>query len=403
MRKKISVRDLRPGMFVEELCGSWMDHPFWRSAFLLTDPADLKSIRECGIQDVWIDNARGLDVERAVVIASETAEQQKDESMLAAAARGDVLAASRVTFEAELSRARQIQTHAKQAVTSMFQEARMGRAIPAGEAAALVDEISGSVLRNPSALLSIVRLKNKDDYTYLHSVAVCALMVALGRQMGLEGEALRSVGGAGLLHDIGKMAIADEVLNKPGRLTDSEFDLVKTHPERGWEILQASEISDATVLDVCRHHHERVDGTGYPDRIQGEPLTLFARMGAVCDVYDAVTSDRAYKKGWEAAEAIRKMAEWKGHFDERVFQKFVKVVGIYPTGTLVRLASGRLGVVTDQNRSNLLMPMVKVFFSARHKEPIRLESLDLSQSDDRIENMEDTAQWGFDLKKIIEL
>ena len=148
-----------------------------------------------------------------------------------------------------------------------------------------------------------MRLKTKDDYTYLHSVAVCALMLVLGRQMGLEGEALRSVGGAGLLHDVGKMAIADEVLNKPGRLTDSEFDLIKTHPVRGWEILQASEIGDATVLDVCRHHHERVDGSGYPDRIQGEALTLFARMGAVCDVYDAVTSDRAYKQGWEPAEA----------------------------------------------------------------------------------------------------
>ena len=403
MRKKISVRDLRIGMFIDELCGSWMDHPFLRSAFLLADAGDLKSLRECGIQEVWIDNARGLDVERAAVTASETAEQQKVESTLAAAARGEGPSASRVSFEAELSRARQIQAHARQAVTSMFQEARMGRAIPAGEAAALVDEISSSVMRNPSALLSIVRLKNKDDYTYLHSVAVCALMVALGRQMGLEGEALRSVGGAGLLHDVGKMAIADEVLNKPGRLTDSEFDLIKTHPERGWEILQASEVSDATVLDVCRHHHERVDGTGYPDRIQGDSLSLFARMGAVCDVYDAVTSDRAYKKGWELAEAIRKMAEWQGHFDERVFQMFVKIVGIYPTGTLVRLASGRLGVVTDQNRSNLLMPVVKVFFSARHKESVRLESLDLSRSDDRIEGMEDPAQWGLDLKKVIEL
>ena len=403
MRKKISVRDLRLGMFVEELCGSWMEHPFWRSAFLLTDPADLKSLQECDIQEVWIDSARGLDVERAVITVTETAEQQKVEATLAAAASVDAPSGSRVSFEQELTRARRIQAHAKQAVTAMFQEARMGRAIPAGEVAVLVDEISGSVARNPGALLSIVRLKTKDDYTYLHSVAVCALMIALGRQMGLEDAILRSIGGAGLLHDVGKMAIPDVVLNKPGRLTDGEFDLIKTHPERGWEILHASEISDATVLDVCRHHHERVDGAGYPDRISGEALTLFARMGAVCDVYDAVTSDRAYKKGWEPAEAIRKMAEWQGHFDERVFQLFVKIVGIYPTGTLVRLASGRLAVVTDQNHANLLTPVVKVFFSVRRKEPVRLETLDLSQSGDSIEGMEDPVHWGFDLKKVVEL
>jgi hypothetical protein len=127
-------------------------------------------------------------------------------------------------------------------------------------------------------------------------------------------------------------------------------------------------------------------------------------MGAVCDVYDAVTSDRPYKKGWEPADAIRKMAEWQsGHFDERVFQMFVKVVGIYPTGTLIRLSSGRLGVVTGQNTRNLLKPMVKVFFSTRHKEPIPVESVDLSQADETIEGMENAAVWGFDLKKVAEL
>jgi len=391
-------------MFVEELCGSWMDHPFWRSAFLLDDPADLKSIRECGIQEVWIDTARGLDVADGAVVATESAVQQSVAATLSSAAAAATAPEVRVAFEEELARARKIQARAKQAVTAMFQEARLGKAIPAGEAAQLVDEISGSVARHPGALLSIVRLKTKDDYTYLHSVAVCALMIALGRQMGLDVGLLRSVGGAGLLHDVGKMAIPDAVLNKPGRLTDGEFDLIKTHPGRGHEILLASEVGDQTVLDVCRHHHERVDGSGYPDKLSGEALTLFARMGAVCDVYDAITSDRPYKKGWEPADAIRKMAEWQhGQFDERVFQTFVKVVGIYPAGTLVRLSSGRLGVVTGQNARNLLQPVVKVFFSTRRREPIPLESVDLSESGETIEGMENATAWGFDLKKIAEL
>ncbi len=408
MRKKISVRDLRLGMFIEELVGNWMDHPFWRSRFLLTDPAQLKLVRDSAIAEVWIDTGRGLDVSPPAAGPGPAAETP-------AAASSAPLAPPpppRVPYEEELQRARQIQAHAKQAVTSILREARMGKAIASQEAAAVVDEISSTVTRNPGALLSIVRLKTKDDYTYLHSVAVCALMVALGRQAGLEGAALRSAGLAGLLHDVGKMAVPDEVLNKPGRLTDSEWEVIRTHPGRGYEMLQASGIADGAVLDVCRHHHERVDGTGYPDRLSGEALSTLARMGAVCDVYDAVTSDRPYKQGWSPAEAVHRMAEWTmrpgaesggGQFDERIFRLFVKVVGIYPSGTLVRLSSGRLGVVTDPGRASLLAPTVKVFFSARLKEPVRIETVDLGEAQETIEGMEDPAIWGFDLARVMDL
>ena len=270
-----------------------------------------------------------------------------------------------------------------------------------GVAATLVDEINQSVSRNPGALLSLARLKNKDDYTYLHSVAVCALMLALGRQLGVKGETLKSLGMAGLLHDVGKAGIPDEVLNKPGRLTDEEFDVVKSHPLKGWEILKASYGVDDIVLDVCLHHHERVDGTGYPHKLPASELTLFAKMGAVCDVYDAITSDRCYKQGWAPAEALHKMAEWKnGHFDDTVFQAFVKTVGIYPVGTLVKLKSGRLAVVTDQSDKSLLTPKVKVFFSSRSMEHISMQVVDLALGKDGIESAENPAIWGLDLKKI---
>lgn len=232
MRKKIGIRDVRLGMYIEELCGSWMDHPFWRASFLLSDPADLKTLRECGIQEVWIDSERGLDVADEAVSVTETATRERVDETLSSLAMPAVPSSEiRVSFKEELVRAHQIQAQAKKAVTAMFQEVRMGKAIPSGEAAVLVEEISSSVTRNPAALLSLVRLKTKDDYTYLHSVAVCALMIALGRQVGVEGETLRSAGMAGLLHDVGKMAIPDAVLNKPGRLTDAEFDLVKSHPD----------------------------------------------------------------------------------------------------------------------------------------------------------------------------
>jgi HD-GYP domain-containing protein (c-di-GMP phosphodiesterase class II) len=226
-------------------------------------------------------------------------------------------------------------------------------------------------------------------------------MIALGKQLGLTGTDLKEVGLAGLLHDVGKMMIPDDILNKPGKLTDEEFEIIKGHPLKGWELLHGSPDITATALDVCLHHHERVDGKGYPHKLSGDKLTLFARMGAVCDVYDALTSNRCYKNGWEPADTIRKMAEWKdGHFDERVFQAFVKTIGIYPSGTLVRLKSGRLAIVLEQTEKSLLMPIVKVFFSTKSNEPIFPEMIDLSRSQESIASAEDPIKWGFDLKQI---
>lgn len=392
MRKKIKIRDVRLGMFIDNLGGSWLNHPFWKSSFLLDDKNDLKSLQDCGIDELWIDTAKGLDVEPLEMKESPVPQ------MVSPASETEV----RVSLEHELVRARNIQARAKKAVVSMFQEARMGNALKIREAVTLVDEISGSVMRNPGAMLSLARLKNKDDYTYLHSVAVCALMIALGRQRGFEGEELRSLGMAGLLHDIGKIGIPEEVLNKPGRLTDEEFEIIKQHPVQGWEILKSSYDVDEMALDVCRHHHERVDGNGYPDKLSGEALSVFARMGAVCDVYDAITSERCYKDPWEPAVALRKMAEWReGQFDEAIFQAFVKTVGIYPTGTLVKLHSGRLGVVTDQTDAGLLKPKIKVFFSGKSRVPIPQEIINLARSQDSIESVEDPARWGFDLSKIV--
>jgi putative nucleotidyltransferase with HDIG domain len=400
MLKKIRVRDVRSGMFIHEICGSWMDHPFWKKAFLLSADEDLNALKTCGIQEIWIDTEKGLDVGPESVVSTSAEEKKKVEDELLQIAK-EPSPEPHAPMHEELERARKLQARSKAAVTSMFQEARMGNAIKVSEAAPLVEEINQSITRNPEAFLNLARLKTKDDYTYMHSIAVCALMIALGKQLGLTSAELKNAGLAGLLHDVGKMLIPDEVLNKPGKLTDEEFEIVKQHPRKGWEILHGSADITDTALDVCLHHHERVDGTGYPERISGDLLTLFARMGAVCDVYDALTSDRCYKHGWEPAETIRKMAEWRnGHFDERIFQAFVKTIGIYPSGTLVRLKSGRLAIVIEQSDKSLLTPIVKVFFSTKSNEPIMPEMVNLSRSYESIASAEDPAQWGFDLKQI---
>ena len=402
MLKKIKVNDVRLGMYIQEVCGSWMDHPFWKQSFKLTEYKDLNTLKNCGADEIWIDTSLGLDVDSGVAAHSQSEEELKVENELKKIEQTPQKTEALVSLQIELIAAKKLHAKAKKAVVSIFKDVRMGNALKFDDAVSLVNEINQSIIRNPSALICLSRLKTADNYTYLHSVSVCVLMIALGRQLGMKDDMLKQAGIAGLLHDIGKVFIPDEVLNKPGKLTDEEFNIVKTHPVKGWEFLKNSGEVNDLILDVCRHHHERVDGMGYPDKLSGEALTLFARMGAVCDVYDAITSNRSYKKGWEPVESIRKMAEWNnGHFDEVVFHAFVKTVGIYPTGTLLKLKSGRLGVVTDQSKKSLVMPIVKVFFSTRSNVHILQEIVDLSKSTDSIASIENPMQWAFDLGEIM--
>jgi len=400
MLKRIGVEHLRNGMFIHELCGSWMDHPFWRSSIKLEDQKVLQQILDSNVKEVWIDVSKGLDV-----AAGESMEQSEIEDLREAqVAKRSATPVQKVSLEEEMGRAAKICATARGAVSSMFQEARMGKALDTQHALPIVEEISSSVLRNPGALIGLARLKNKDDYTYMHSVAVCALMVSLARQLKLDDAQVREAGMAGLLHDIGKMMIPSAILNKPGKLTDPEFHAVKSHPEQGHKLLLAGSGVSEITLDVCLHHHEKMSGTGYPHRLKGDEISLFARMGAVCDVYDAITSDRPYKNGWDPSESIRKMAEWSGpHFDPIVFQAFVKSIGIYPVGTVVKLESGRLAVVIEQMEKSLLAPKVKVFYSTKAMSYLPPQILDLSGPglQDKIVGREDVVKLG--LKNVNDL
>lgn len=397
MLKKISVEQLKVGMHLKEFCGSWMEHPFWRTGFVITDPKDIRTILSSSIKEVWIDASKGDDVAPGEVAVSETESEAQVEAELHQATLGSRDIAP-VSTAVELERAAKICKQSKQAVISMFQEARMGKAVDTGGAKKLVEEISDSVARNPSALISLARLKTVDDYTYMHSVAVCAMMVGLAKQLGLDEAQTRLAGLAGLMHDLGKALMPMEVLNKPGKLTDAEFAIIKTHPEEGHRLLLAGQDVDLAVLDVCLHHHEKTDGSGYPKGLKADEISLFAKMGAVCDVYDAITSNRPYKAGWDPAESLRKMAEWaNGHFDNLVFQAFVKSLGIYPIGSLVRLSSGRLGVVVSQSGKSLTTPLVKVFFSTKSNLRIQPSVVDLSAATttEKILSREDPAKWRF--------
>ncbi|MCR8922914.1 HD-GYP domain-containing protein [Dasania sp. GY-MA-18] len=390
MLKTIPSSKLVVGMYLHKLCGSWMQHPFWRSAFLLADPKDIQTIIQSGVSEVVIDTAKGLDIEPLA-----TAALKPEQSPAPAATEAP--AVKKLSKAAEWRRAKAICESSKQAITSMFEDARMGKVVSVETAQPLVDEISTSVVSSPDTLITLARLKTCDDYTYMHSVAVCAMMIALARELGLSEEQVSTAGVGGLMHDLGKAAIPLDILNNPGKLTDQEFAVVKNHPLEGYKLLQDNSNISPEVLDIVLHHHEKFDGTGYPEGLQGEDISLLARMSAICDVYDAVTSTRPYKEGWDPALSLKRMISWQGHFDPQILQAFIKIIGIYPIGALVKLESNRLAVVVEQSEGKLLAPKVKVFFAIKPKGPIAVELLDLAATrcKDRIVGLEDAEQWGF--------
>jgi putative nucleotidyltransferase with HDIG domain len=414
MLKKIRVDQVRLGMHLHALEGAWMDHPFWKTRFVIRDEEQLRKLQDSVVREVWIDPDKGLDLAedgpaalptpmRAPAAATQAMPEMAGAGGASSPARpaaakpsSTPLPAPSRSFAEELRAASVLCNKGRAQMQRVFSEVRLGRAVDAEACLPLVQEISDSVIRNPGAIVSLLRLKTQDDYSYMHSVAVCALMVALGRELGFDQEQCRTAGTAGLLHDVGKALMPLDILNKPGKLTDAEFDVMRSHPVRGFELLQEARGTSDEAMDVCLHHHERVDGAGYPHKLPVDRLSPLVRMGSICDVYDAITSDRPYKNGWDPAESIGQMASWKGQFDPVIFATFVKSVGIYPTGSLVRLQSDRLAVVIEQNASALTSPVVRVFYSLKSQMPVALQRLDLSGgTSDRIVGRESPEKWKF--------
>ncbi len=398
MLKTIDVSRLRVGMFVHELDCSWIDHPFLRSRFLIGDIGEVDRIRAAGIARVTIDCARGMDLAAAHSVEEAAAATEAEIRAIATLP----VQSRRVSLAEEAGRAAAIRRQAVTLVKTVMRDARLGRAVQLDQVTPLVEGVTASILRNAGALLGLSIIKDKDNYTFLHSVSVCTLMVAFCRSRNMDADTVHQAGIGGLLHDVGKTLVPDEVLNKPGHLSEKEFEIVRRHPRDGHAILLRSPEIGPIPLDITLHHHERCDGTGYPDRLAAGAIGELARMAAIVDVYDAITADRCYHKGMPAAQALRKMLEWsRYHFDPGLMQEFIRCVGIYPVGTLVLLESGMLGVVVEAHESNLLTPQVKVFYSARRKTYVPPYLLDLARpvghgGADRILGYESAAQWGLD-------
>jgi HD-GYP domain-containing protein (c-di-GMP phosphodiesterase class II) len=398
MLKKIDSSQLRVGMFIHELDCGWMEHPFVRNRFKVSKDEEIHKVLAAGIRHVVIDCGRGLDVAEAPTLDQA---QASTEAELTAAVTECAMVA-RTSLGEEIGRAAMIRQQACSLVRTVMQDARLGKAIELDQVTPVVENITNSILRNAGALISLSRIKNKDDYTFLHSVSVCTLLVAFCRSRGMDQDTIYQAGVGGLLHDTGKALVPDSILNKPGRLTEDEFAIVKRHPRDGYELLRMTPGIGLIPLDITLHHHERRDGSGYPDQQDEHAISELAQMAAIVDVYDAITADRCYHKGVPAAEALRKIFEWsKFHFNPVLAQEFIRCVGIYPVGTLVRLESGRLGVVVEPHETSLLTPKVNVFFDTRSENRIPTQTIDLSRpvgsgGADKIVGLESPEKWKLD-------
>jgi HD-GYP domain-containing protein (c-di-GMP phosphodiesterase class II) len=213
----------------------------------------------------------------------------------------------------------------------------------------------------------------------------------LARTLRLPESDLQGLGLAGLLHDVGKISMPPEILNKDGPLTDAEYAVMKAHPKAGTQILQSGTGVPRVAFDVCLHHHERIDGRGYPCGLGGDQLSLAARMGAICDVYDALTSDRPYKDAWSPQRALAEMRSWAGHFDPRLMTAFITSLGIFPVGTLVRLRDSLLGVVVADDPDAPTLPTVRCFYSIPTRTRVYPEDVKLAH--DNVLTAEEPGAW----------
>ncbi|MCD0493046.1 HD-GYP domain-containing protein [Chromobacterium violaceum] len=399
MIKCIDVNDLKVGMYIHDLNCDWMSHPFLVNRFKVKDESEIRKIADAGIHEVYIDTRKGMDLASA---RSEGEVRKQLESELREIASRERTVTRHVEAAEEFGRAQTIHHEANQIIRDILQDVRLGKQVELEQVEPQVEKLTGSILRNGGALLSLCRIKDKDNYTFQHSVSVGALMVSFCNALGMSKEVIHHAGIGGMLHDIGKMKVPDSILNKPGKLTEQEFMVMKCHVVESQKILHATRGISETAVLVAGQHHERHDGSGYPAGLKGEEISQLGQMAAIVDVYDALTSNRCYHKGMPPTDALRKIYEWsKFHFNPELVQAFMRVIGIYPVGTLVRLESGRLGVVVEQNEDNLVSPKVKVFFSTKSNTHIPPEVVDLSRrmgfgGGDRIVKHESPEKWKID-------
>jgi putative nucleotidyltransferase with HDIG domain len=402
MKIKVNVSQLKKGMFVGELDRPWTETSFLLQGVLIEGSEDISQLKEfCAF--VYIDPEKSdasIQAHLKIMAASTNTEQpfhphlktisaeenteqafhphlktisteEKDQSMSSFSVTGESDSADleQHNFQKELKIARKVHTRTRSYINRALEDVRLGQAVNTEEAKELVTEIANSITRSPHAMLWLTNLKNRDEYTAIHCMNVCVMAVSFGRSLGMEKTELELLGLGGLLHDLGKMRVPLEILNKPSKLTAEEFEVIKTHPMEGYNILKKQGKLPEVVLDIVKHHHERRNGKGYPSQLEGDEINNMTRIVAIVDVYDAITSDRCYHDAISPYDALKNMYEWvKEDFDKEMIEQFIKCLGIYPIGCVVELNLGHVGIVVSASEKSKLRPIVMLVSNSKREE-----------------------------------
>ncbi|ABA56876.1 Metal-dependent phosphohydrolase, HD subdomain [Nitrosococcus oceani ATCC 19707] len=364
MEKQVSCEHLKPGMYVSQLDRPWVETPFLFQGFFIQGSEDMDALRK-HCHYVYIDAERGADVEQEI---ASPASGQKIAAKPALCPNQAVTYEDTVSFEDEFPTAKKNHQQVCTLMNSIMEEVQAGRKLNTAAAREIVNKTMPGILRNPNTFMWLSRLKKQDSYTYTHCVDACTLAIAFGRHLGLPREELETLAQGTLLADIGKMKIPPTILQKKTRLIPEEFALIKKHVHYTVEILKKTEGISEEIIEVAYHHHERYNGSGYPQGLGGDDIPLYARMAAIADCYDAMTSNRPYAKALSPHTAIQKLYEFRNvDFQDELVEQFVQCLGAYPVGTLVELSTGQVGVVLAQNRVRRLRPQVMILLDANKK------------------------------------
>ena len=346
-RKKISASELQIGMYISALDRDWLGTPFLMQGFTLQTRDDIQTVQQY-CQYVWIESVQQSYVppeERAVQEA-----KQRKQSYI-----------NKVSASDEHRQALGVFREARRVTKSLLDEARLGASVNTEAAKSTVNECVQSILRNADALSWMSKMRNEDEYTAEHCLNVCILSISFGRHLGFDEQGLQHIGLCGLLHDVGKMKIPAEILNKPARLTDKEYKMIKAHTVHGRNLLMTAPGSYHGVVDVAYSHHERLDGKGYPRGLKAAGISEFSRIVAIADAYDAMTAKRTYEDARPSTDALKEIFDNRGtQFDERLAEQFLEMVGLYPPGSIVEMTNGCVGIVLTTNQRYRHLPKVLV-------------------------------------------
>lgn len=388
MLKRISPSQVEMGMFIHKLEGSWLKHPFWRSKFLLEDDETLDDLRESEIDAVVIDISRGRDVTPPRVGTPAKPAERGARAPASAQRRRftpprepagfNFKSTSPQPTAREFGNAARLAERGRKVVSKVFLEARLGKTISTEAVEPVIEDIFASIQRNPHAFNGLMRCKRDNEFLYRHALACSALMISLGRQLGLPPSEIREAGLAGLLFDVGINHLPVDLEAIGGDIRRVPPEIAQQHTQLGFNFLIASGIPEAVALTAL-HHHERHDGTGYPAGLLGPSIPLFSRMAAVCDTYDQLAGGAGAAHAVDPGAVLAEMAQMAGAFDPEIFAAFVESIGVYPIGTFVRLRSNRLAMVIDLDPSSPTKPTVRVFYSLEQSQRVRGEDIALSQ------------------------